>query len=113
MALLRGKLFAGALFAGALFGVVQDNLGSGQHRAREEEKWRNLPEYYQYKPKEKQEVVHIEQHFLPPTENVSPEELVAILKTVVSKIQSPAPIAVYDQEEDDEEAILFLMGVLK
>jgi hypothetical protein len=92
-----------------------NELGSGQHRARkeEEEKWRNLPEYYQYKPKEKQEIVQLEEHFLPPTENVSPEELVAILKTVVSKIQSPAPVAVYDREEDDEEAILFLMGVLK
>jgi len=90
-----------------------NQLGSGQHRAREEEKWRNLPEYYQYKPKEKQEVVHLEQHFLPPTEDVSPEELVSILKTVVAKITSHAPVAVYDQEEDDEEAILFLMGVLK
>lgn len=114
MALLRGKLFAGALFAGVLFGpqVVQDvQLGSGQHRAREEELWKNLQEPWQYKPKV-QQVEVIPPVFLPAQEDVSPEELVAILQTVVAKITTTAPVAIINTEDDDEEAILFLLGVL-
>lgn len=87
-------------------------LGSGQHRAREEELWRNLREPWQYKPKEEQKVEVIPPVFLPATENVSPEEIVEILQTVVAKISSPAPLAVVDKEQDDEEAILLLLGVL-
>lgn len=84
--------------------------GSGQ-RKREEELWKNLPEFYL--PKEKpQEVVQIEPIFLPARENVSPEELVEVLKSVVAKIQSPAPLATIEDESDDEEAILLLLGVL-
>ena len=87
-------------------------LGSGQHRAREEELWKNLREPWQYKPKEEQKVEVIPPVFLPATENVSPEEIVEILQTVVAKISSPAPLAVVDKEQDDEEAILLLLGVL-
>ena len=32
-------------------------LGSGQHRAREEELWKNLREPWQYKPKEEQKII--------------------------------------------------------
>ena len=86
-------------------------LGSGQHRAREEELWKNLQEPWQYKPKE-QQVEVIPPVFLPAKENVSPEELVAVLQTVVAKIATTAPVAIIDTEDDDEEAILFLLGVL-
>ena len=87
-------------------------LGSGQHRAREEELWKNLREPWQYKPKEEQKIEVISPVFLPATENVSPEEIVEILQTVVAKISSPTPLAVVDEEQDDEEAILLLLGVL-
>ena len=87
-------------------------LGSGQHRAREEELWKNLREPWQYKPKEEQKIEVISPVFLPATENVSPEEIVEILQTVVAKISSPTPLAVVDEEQDDEEALLFLLGVL-
>ena len=87
-------------------------LGSGQHRAREEELWKNLREPWQYKPKEEQKIEVISPVFLPATENVSPEEIVEILQTVVAKISSPAPLAVVDKEQDDEVAILLLLGVL-
>lgn len=87
-------------------------LGSGQHRAREEELWKNLREPWQYKPKEQQKVEVIPPVFLPATEDVSPEEIVAILQTVVSKIATTAPVAIIDTEDDDEEAILLLLGVL-
>ena len=80
--------------------------------AREEELWKNLREPWQYKPKEEQKVEVIPPVFLPATENVSPEEIVEILQTVVAKISSPAPLAVVDKEQDDEEAILLLLGVL-
>lgn len=87
-------------------------LGSGQHRAREEELWKNLREPWQYKPKEEQKIEVIPPVFLPATENVSPEEIVEILQTVVARISSPAPLAVVDKEQDDEEAILLILGVL-
>ena len=87
-------------------------LGSGQHRAREEELWKNLREPWQYKPKEEQKIEVISPVFLPATENVSPEEIVEILQTVVAKISSPTPLAVVDEEQDDEVAILLLLGVL-
>lgn len=86
-------------------------LGSGQHRAKEEELWKNLREPWQYKPKE-QQVEVIPPVFLPATEDVSPEEIVEILQTVVARISSPAPLAVVDKEQDDEEAILLILGVL-
>ena len=87
-------------------------LGSGQHRAREEELWKNLREPWQYKPKEEQKIEVIPPVFLPATENVSPEEIVEILQTVVARISSPTPLAVVDEEQDDEVAILLLLGVL-
>ena len=88
-----------------------NQLGSGQHRVREEELWKNLQEPWQYKPK-KQQVEVISPVFLPAKENVSPEELIAVLQTVVAKIATTAPVAIIDTEDDDEEAILFLLGVL-
>lgn len=88
-----------------------NQLGSGQHRAREEELWKNLQEPWQYKPKV-QQVEVIPPVFLPAQEDVSPEELVAVLKTVVAKVTATAPIAVIDPEDDDEEAILLLLGVV-
>ncbi len=84
-------------------------FGAGQ-RKREEELWKNLPEFYQYKPKEEQKVEVLEKVFLPPTENVSPREIAEVLASAVKKIQSSSPLIV--SEEDDEEALFMLMGWL-
>lgn len=85
-------------------------IGGAGQRKREEELWKNLPEFYQYKPKEEQKVEVLEKVFLPPTENVSPREIAEVLASAVKKIQSSSPLIV--SEEDDEEALFMLMGWL-
>jgi len=88
---------------------VLQTVCAGQ-RKREEELWKNLPEFYQYKPKEEQKVEVLEKVFLPPTENVSARELAEVLASAVKKIQSSSHLIV--SEEDDEEALFMLMGWL-
>jgi hypothetical protein len=84
--------------------------GGGNRKLTEKELWANLPEPYVFKPKVKEVKVEVVNKVFLPSSEVSPEEVASVAKEVAKKFVKSKVIVI--DEDDDEEAILFLLGVL-